>query len=71
MTSNLPLFIQSDASSQVNSTEVGSSFANATKYELIREWGSERNDDGQFVYPHDLDFSPTEDKLYIDVRIFK
>jgi tripartite motif-containing protein 71 len=60
-----PLIISLDASSQVNSTEVGSSFANATTYELIREWGSEGDDDGQFVRPHDLDFSPTEDKLYI------
>ena len=35
------------------------------KYELVNEWGSEGDDDGQFVRPHDLDFSPTEDKLYI------
>ena len=45
--------------------EEGSSFANATEYELVNEWGSEGDDDGQFVRPHDLDFSPTEDKLYI------
>jgi DNA-binding beta-propeller fold protein YncE len=44
---------------------VNSSFLNATEYELIREWGSEGEDDGQFVRPHDLDFSPSEDKLYI------
>ena len=65
MISNLPLFISVDASSTGNSTEEGSSFANATEYELINEWGSEGDDDGQFVRPHDLDFSPTEDKLYI------
>jgi tripartite motif-containing protein 71 len=42
-----------------------SSFANSTKYELIREWGNEGDGDGQFNRPHDLDFSPSEDKLYI------
>ena len=61
---NLPLLLV-DASSTGNSTEEGSSFANATEYELVNEWGSEGDDDGQFVRPHDLDFSPTEDKLYI------
>ena len=64
MNLNLPLF-SVDASQSVNSTEEGSSFANATEYELINEWGSEGDNDGQFVRPHDLDFSPTEDKLYI------
>ena len=58
-------FFSVDASQSVNSTEEGSSFANATEYELINEWGSEGDNDGQFVRPHDLDFSPTEDKLYI------
>jgi DNA-binding beta-propeller fold protein YncE len=62
---NLPLFFSVDASQSVNSTEEGSSFANATEYELINEWGREGDNDGQFVRPHDLDFSPTEDKLYI------
>jgi DNA-binding beta-propeller fold protein YncE len=35
------------------------------RYELANEWGSWGNEDGQFVRPHDLDFSPSEDKLYI------
>jgi DNA-binding beta-propeller fold protein YncE len=46
----------SDASSE--------SFANATKYELINQWGEEGDGEGQFDRPHDLDFSPSEDKLY-------
>lgn len=41
------------------------SFQNATKYELVNEWGKEGNGDGQFIRPHDMDFSPSEDKLYI------
>jgi tripartite motif-containing protein 71 len=61
----LPFFLQVDATSLMNGTEGGFSFENATEYELINEWGSEGDDDGQFVRPHDLDFSPTEDKLYI------
>ena len=60
-----PSHLPVDASSTGNSTEEGSSFANATEYELVNEWGSEGDNDGQFVRPHDLDFSPTEDKLYI------
>jgi hypothetical protein len=32
---------------------------------LTHEWGSEGDGDSQFVRPHDLDFSPSEDKLYI------
>jgi tripartite motif-containing protein 71 len=63
--SNPILFFSVDASPLENSTEEGSSFKNATEYELVNEWGSEGDDDGQFVRPHDLDFSPTEDKLYI------
>jgi DNA-binding beta-propeller fold protein YncE len=65
MISNPPLFFSVDASPSVNSTEEGSSFDSAIEYELINEWGSEGDNDGQFVRPHDLDFSPTEDKLYI------
>jgi tripartite motif-containing protein 71 len=48
-----------------NSTGAQLSFANAKAYELVKEWGSEGDEDGQFVRPHDLDFSPSEDKLYI------
>lgn len=42
-----------------------SAFQNATQYELIKEWGGEGDGPGQFLRPHDLDFSPSEDKLYI------
>jgi len=42
-----------------------SAFQNATKYDLIKEWGEEGDGEGQFLRPHDLDFSPSEDKLYI------
>lgn len=45
-----------------NSTK---SFANATNYVLTRTWGSHGEEDGQFIRPHDLDFSPSEDKLYV------
>jgi tripartite motif-containing protein 71 len=63
--STVPLFISVKATSPMNSTEGGPSFENTTQYELINEWGTEGDDDGQFVRPHDLDFSPTEDNLYI------
>jgi tripartite motif-containing protein 71 len=53
------------SSSADNSSEAHTSFANATTYDLIREWGNEGDGDGEFVRPHDLDFSPSEDKLYI------
>jgi tripartite motif-containing protein 71 len=36
-----------------------------TTYNLTDEWGSEGDGDSQFVRPHDLDFSPSEDKSYI------
>ena len=39
--------------------------ANATQYEFIKKWGGEGEGEGQFKRPHDLDFSPTEDKLYV------
>jgi tripartite motif-containing protein 71 len=41
------------------------SFINATHYELTNQWGESGNKDGQFARPHDMDFSPTEDKLYV------
>lgn len=37
---------------------------NATKYELIKIWGSKGVGDGQFKRPHDLDFSNDEKYLY-------
>ena len=41
------------------------SFANVTQYEFVKNWGGEGDEEGQFERPHDLDFSPTEDKLYV------
>lgn len=49
-------------SSNISNSQV--SFQNATKYELIKKWGSEGKGDGQFQRPHDLDFSPDEKILY-------
>ena len=37
---------------------------NATKYELIKIWGSKGIGDGQFQRPHDLDFGQAENYLY-------
>ena len=37
---------------------------NATKYDLIKIWGSKGTGNGQFNRPHDLDFSPSEKYLY-------
>ncbi|HET7642075.1 MAG TPA: hypothetical protein VFK40_01090, partial [Nitrososphaeraceae archaeon] len=33
---------------------------NATSYTFIKKWGGAGSDDGQFLRPHDLDFSPDE-----------
>ena len=46
-------------------SSVSNSFANTTQYEIVKKWGGEGEEDGQFKRPHDLDFSPLEDKLYI------
>ena len=37
---------------------------NATEYKFIKKWGGAGEEDGQFLRPHDLDFSPDE-LLYI------
>ena len=37
---------------------------NATKYGLVKTWGSKGISDGQFKRPHDLDFSNDEKLLY-------
>jgi DNA-binding beta-propeller fold protein YncE len=63
---SLPLASVSLFASGVSGAEPPSiSIANATKYKLVNRWGQEGNGDGQFGRPHDLDFSPSEDKLYI------
>ena len=63
--SNIPFFVSVSASSSQNETNALSSFSNSTTYNITHEWGSEGDGDSQFVRPHDLDFSPSEDKLYI------
>jgi tripartite motif-containing protein 71 len=63
--SNMPFFVSVNASSSQNEPNTLSSFSNSTTYNLTSEWGSEGDGDSQFVRPHDLDFSPLEDKLYI------
>jgi hypothetical protein len=40
-------------------------FEKAEKYNLTNQWGGWGDVDGQFNRPHDLDFCPSEDKLYI------
>ena len=45
--------------------DVTNSFANTTNYVLIKTWGGNGQEDGQFIRPHDMDFSPSQDKLYI------
>ena len=37
---------------------------NATKYEFVKKWGSKGTGDGQFNRVHDIDFNPSETRLY-------
>ena len=37
---------------------------NATKYVFVKKWGSEGTGDGQFQRIHDIDFNPSETRLY-------
>ena len=39
-------------------------FDNATGYKFVKKWGGAGENDGQFLRPHDLDFSPDEKMLY-------
>jgi tripartite motif-containing protein 71 len=39
-------------------------FENATDYKFVKKWGGAGSADGQFLRPHDLDFSPDEKILY-------
>src|ERR671910_488932 len=39
-------------------------FEKATEYKFIKKWGGAGSGDGQFLRPHDLDFSPDEKILY-------
>lgn len=44
---------------------VTNTYQYATNYVLNKTWGSHGMGEGQFIRPHDLDFSPLEDKLYV------
>lgn len=37
---------------------------NATKYVFVKKWGSRGTGDGQFHRIHDIDFNPSENRLY-------
>jgi hypothetical protein len=37
---------------------------NATKYVFVKKWGSRGTGDGQFMRIHDIDFNPSETRLY-------
>ena len=39
-------------------------FENAIEYKFVKKWGGQGSGDGQFLRPHDLDFSPDEKILY-------
>jgi tripartite motif-containing protein 71 len=54
-----------DVKASVGNATKNRSFANVTQYEFVKNWGGEGDEEGQFERPHDLDFSPTEDKLYV------
>jgi hypothetical protein len=54
-----------DVKASVGNATKNRSFANVTQYEFVKNWGGERDEEGQFERPHDLNFSPTEDKLYV------
>ena len=49
-------------------TSAFAEFQNATEYKFIKKWGGDGEEDGQFLRPHDLDFSPDEEILYIADR---
>jgi len=38
---------------------------NATEYEFVKKWGSRGTGDGQFHRVHDIDFNPSETRLYV------
>ena len=58
-------FAYIDVKASVENATKNRSFANVTQYEFVKNWGGEGDEEGQFERPHDLDFSPTEDKLYV------
>jgi DNA-binding beta-propeller fold protein YncE len=48
----------------VVSSTVSAFDPNATKYEFVKKWGSRGTGDGQFNRVHDIDFNPSETRLY-------
>jgi DNA-binding beta-propeller fold protein YncE len=48
----------------VLTTSTVNAFENATEYKFVKKWGGAGSGDGQFLRPHDLDFSPDEKILY-------
>lgn len=36
-----------------------------TNYDLLESWGGQGQENGQFIRPHDMDFGPAEDELYV------
>jgi DNA-binding beta-propeller fold protein YncE len=58
-------FASIDVKASVGNATKNRSFANVTQYEFVKNWGGEGDGEGQFERPHDLEFSPTEDKLYV------
>jgi DNA-binding beta-propeller fold protein YncE len=46
------------------SSFVYAEFDNVTGYKFVIKWGGAGEDDGQFLRPHDLDFSQDEEILY-------
>jgi hypothetical protein len=48
----------------VVSSTVSAFDPNATKYEFVKKWGSKGTGNGQFNRVHDIDFNPSETRLY-------
>jgi DNA-binding beta-propeller fold protein YncE len=48
----------------VISSAVSAFDPNATKYVFVKKWGSRGTGDGQFMRIHDIDFNPSETRLY-------
>ena len=48
----------------VISSAVSAFDPNTTKYVFVKKWGSRGTGDGQFMRIHDIDFNPSETRLY-------
>ena len=58
-------FASIDVKASIGNCTKNRLFANVTQYEFVKNWGGEGDEEGQFERPHDLDFGPTQDKLYV------